>query len=425
MNEMGTPQANFAQQIGALQAQVVALTAERDVARQTLVEMRLENAAFFAMARQAVELRDADVAEQIRQRERATSLAAQLDAIIDAIADGLYVCDMDGKIVRVNRRGLELLGLVPTEIGAEGALRNEIVPLRNPDGTLMADVDRPLTRGLRGETGIDLRGMVVRRDGQETHLLLSYAPMRGNNGTTTGAVAIATDISELHRLEQQKDEFLSIASHELKTPVTTIKGLSQLAARRLARAGHSAEADLLRTVVAQTDRLTGLVNTLLDVSRIQNGHLALQPAPFDIVAIIQTVITALQATTDHHSIYLRAPIHIELTGDAARIEQVVTNLVGNAIKYSPNGGDITVEVAAEAGVLRLRVRDDGVGVPPQDRTNLFARFQRGSNVENSGISGFGLGLFISHQIVEAHGGRIWLDDDTRARGSTFCVELPL
>jgi signal transduction histidine kinase len=225
-----------------------------------------------------------------------------------------------------------------------------------------------------------------------------------------------------------RDEFLSVAAHELKTPITSLRGVAQLNARRVARVGglepHEVEA-LMRVVETQTTRLNALITQLLDVSRIEAGKLALNRAPTELVSTVREVVATLQATGKGRAVRVVVPSDcgaLVVSADPVRLEQVVTNLVDNAVKFSPPGGDVLVSVARDAGGhARICVRDWGLGVPPERRAHIFDRFFQAHSEGHLG--GMGLGLYISKQIVEQHGGTIRAEFPEDG-GSRFVVTLP-
>jgi signal transduction histidine kinase len=248
--------------------------------------------------------------------------------------------------------------------------------------------------------------------------------------------AIALDNARLYRNAQQavrlRDEFLAAASHDLKTPLTSVKGLAQLLQRRT-RQAHSLDADALlaglQRIDAAATRMTGLVDTLLDVTRVQMGQpLALDRRPTDLVALARQVLDEQQHTTDRHSLRLDtdAPALVG-AWDASRLGRVLGNLLNNAIKYSPAGGEITValheETAPDGRWAVVVVRDQGLGIPAPDLARIFERFQRARNVPEQ-ISGTGIGLAASRQIVEEHGGQIAVES-REGRGTSFTIRLPV
>jgi len=303
------------------------------------------------------------------------------------------------------------------------------------------------------------------------------------------AAELERTVARLKEVEQGRDDFISMVSHDLRTPITSIKGLVQLTAQRLKRENLDRARALagLGQAEAQIDRLVALVNDLLDVSRIQGQRLELRRAPLDLMPLLRGAVDRLQATTAAHTLRLGRPAVGETTesatgegatgegatgegatavtplwvdGDARRLDQVLDNLLTNAIKYSLMGGAIDVEVriaprsprsatdplagvaetaeemvrdaddaaTAVAGVsgdeALVSIRDRGIGIPLGDRDTLFERFGRAANAAAQGVPGFGLGLYISRAIAEQHGGRLWLADSGDA-GSTFVLALPL
>ena len=256
----------------------------------------------------------------------------------------------------------------------------------------------------------------------------------GPDGRPQGVLIIAPETTgavQARRLaERDKDEFLSIASHELKTPLTSLALAAQMIDRMLKR-GQIEPARLERhvgTITVQTARATQLITELLDVSRIDAGQLDLRRGPVDLVALAaaaaQRERDALPENATHEIVetVTGAPLIVE--GDEARLDQVLTNLLSNAVKYSPRGGRVELRLTRENGHAIVAVADRGIGIPPAERDRLFAPFGRTAAARLSGIEGTGLGLYISRRIVEAHGGTIAVED-TPGGGTTFVVRLPL
>lgn len=232
---------------------------------------------------------------------------------------------------------------------------------------------------------------------------------------------------ELVEANAAKDEFLSIASHELKTPLSSLKGMTQLLRRRLERAGSS-EASSLASIERSIRRMELLVNDLLDTSLITTGMFVLRPAHCDLVTLCQRLIEDFKAGTLHAAtVTLEKPDEpIELEIDVERISQVILNLLANAQKYSPEGAPITLKLERGDDVCSISVSDRGVGIPPETLSHLFERFYRVPGIEPQTGSqvGLGLGLYISHKIVESHGGAINVQSSPGS-GSAFSITLPL
>jgi len=239
------------------------------------------------------------------------------------------------------------------------------------------------------------------------------------------------EIAERKRLEQQKDEFIAVASHELRTPLTTVKGYTNLAMRTAKDLDNERLTRLLNIVSEKTEQLNRLINEMLDISRIENKMLSLHCEVFDLTELVKHAINSMELLAGDFTFHLDAPSEpLMVNADHQRIEQVVSNLLENGIKYtsktSPDSQKIEINIARNNGEVVTAVRDHGVGIPAEQQSQVFSRFFRASNVATSYYSypGMGLGLFIAHNIIERHGGRIWVDS-VEKDGSTFSFALPL
>jgi signal transduction histidine kinase len=223
-----------------------------------------------------------------------------------------------------------------------------------------------------------------------------------------------------------RQEFLTVVSHELKTPVAVIKAYAEVLDRRGELADWpEQDRRAIERIHEQADRMLAMIEQLLDLRRIEAGTLPLELGRFDLAALVRRSTETIQATTAKHTMRTEAPTELVVRADRRRIEEVLTNLLENAVKYSPAGGEIAVELTAQGGVARLSVGDEGVGIPEGELLRIFDRFyQVGAGTYSKGHLGLGLGLYIAHEIVTRHGGKIWARS-APARGSTFHVELPV
>jgi len=281
------------------------------------------------------------------------------------------------------------------------------------------------------------RGIERRRLGQE--LRLRVAELAQLNASLQQRIDEATAelkerYEQLKELDRMKSQFLSIASHELKTPITAMSGFLQVALRRVRRlsqgdaAAPVAEAlrgitEQLEVVYRQTGKLARLVDELLDVSRIQTGRIEFRYGDVDLSELANEVATRMQLTTTTHTISVQRDSENVVTADRDHLEQVLNNLVTNAIKYSPTGGAITIEVRPDDGGVRLSVTDQGIGIPEKELDAIFGLFYRSPDRAARDAAGMGLGLYISREIVVRHGGRIWAESGG-VKGSTLNVVIP-
>jgi signal transduction histidine kinase len=281
------------------------------------------------------------------------------------------------------------------------------------------------------------RGIERRRLGQE--LRLRVAELADLNASLQQRIDEATAelkerYEQLKELDKMKSQFLSIASHELKTPITAMSGFLQVALRRVRRLSQGDAAapvaeglrgitEQLEVVYRQTGKLARLVDELLDVSRIQTGRIEFRYGDVDLSELANEVATRMQLTTTTHEITVRRDSENVVTADRDHLEQVLNNLLTNAIKYSPSGGAITIEVRPDDGGVRLSVTDQGIGIPEKELEAIFGLFYRSPDRAARDAAGMGLGLYISREIVVRHGGRIWAESGG-VKGSTLNVVIP-
>jgi len=273
------------------------------------------------------------------------------------------------------------------------------------------------------------------KDGRQVAISLSVSPIVNDSGMVIGASKIARDISEQLSVQQEKerlyeqvkilndrkDEFIGLASHELKTPLTSISGYLQILSTMMID-------DKGRLFVAKTrqqvKKLSALISDLLDVSKIEAGRLRLALEQFDILQVLKDAIELLSYSNNNYDISLKTEItELQVTGDPHRIEQVLVNLLTNAIRYSPGTDRIIIYLSQELHEVRIGIQDFGIGIAPEKLKDIFTRFYRVDDT-NSNVSGLGIGLYLSQDIVLRHKGRIWAESEPGI-GSTFWFTLPL
>ncbi|HEX7366175.1 MAG TPA: PAS domain S-box protein [Pelobium sp.] len=230
------------------------------------------------------------------------------------------------------------------------------------------------------------------------------------------------DITDRKEIERRKDDFLSIASHELKTPLTTIKGYIQVLQRNIPKEATEKFLTTFKKVSHYVDRLNNLIAELLDVSRIQTGNIELHEASFDFDKMVKEVIEGIQASAHHHNIILSGETKATVVADETHIIQVLNNLLSNAIKYGPESSRIEVNIANVSEFVKVSVRDYGVGMSAEDKKKVFERFFRGSDIQKR-FPGMGIGLYVCDQIIKNHNGTLWVESE-KGKGATFSFTLP-
>lgn len=302
------------------------------------------------------------------------------------------------------------------------------------DGRILPPKDWSVNFALRGETLNGREFMFTRPDGKKVVILASTAPLYTENGDITGAVSVYHDITERKSIEQHKNEFLSIASHELRTPITAIQGFAEILQLQASEGASLDSPQTLRAITniaEQSQLLTHLIEEMLDISRIENARLSLDLAPHDILRTLKDVIESQTLTSKHHQLRLvleGLEPNDTLIGnfDEDRTMQVFNNLISNAIKYSPARSEIEVglrHTIERPDEVLVWVKDQGIGIPTEEIPRIFERFHRAGNLERS-MSGLGIGLYLVKEIVTRHNGKVWAES-SEGNGSTFYVLLPL
>ena len=331
-------------------------------------------------------------------------------AILANIADGIVAVDRDGKVVLWNATAEEITGVPAAE--ALG---------RTP----MQVLQRTLESG-DDETAAGPRLVSITRGGEEVWLSLSEAVMRDPLGAVAGRIFAFRDISADRTVEQVKSDFVAAVSHELRTPLTSIYGFAETLLREDVLFTEDERRTFLSYIASESERLTGIVDELLNVARLDAGDLQVEPEPVDVASVVSEVVaTAAEAgQLNGHRFEVDLPEEpLAAEADPEKLRQVFNILVENALRYSPNGGTVTVGVRRGDGTVEVRVVDQGVGIPPAEQERIFRKFYRAEATARDGAGGTGLGLFIARELVNAMGGRIWVES-AEGEGSKFAFELP-
>ncbi|WP_353711348.1 ATP-binding protein [Arthrobacter sp. K5] len=343
-----------------------------------------------------------------------------LNTVLDTVHLGVLAVDAEGHDILMNRkqRKHHQLASPPT---IEDPNESQLLVFAADRTTLVPTDQRPVRRAVLGEEFTDY--LVWLGAGAEQRAISTSArPMTDQDGNFAGSVIVFGDVTELVNALAAKDDFVSNVSHEFRTPLTSILGYVELLLDDDDDLTDSQRGPL-EIIRRNSERLLTLVSDLLSS---RNGQLLVTPEAVNVAELVRTSVTAALPRAAESGIHLRAdaPDRLEAHIDAARISQVLDNLVSNAIKYSPDGGDVVVSLRSEGGHMVCSVSDTGMGMSQQDQEEVFAKFFRAAAVRNSTIPGVGLGLSISKAIVEAHGGRVSLRSEV-GKGTTFTFAVPV
>ncbi len=405
-----------------------------------------------------------DISERRRaqvQREEALAGAqqAQLEAerasehisrILESISDAFFALDAEGRFTYVNQRAAAIWGLnrdeligrnlweVFTSFAGDGLLRQyrRVVSRREPSVSEYYYAPNDLWLQIRaypadGGISVYFEDITERKKAEAERERLLEDLRQANERLVSASIREQELAGEAERRAMEaenalrlREDFLNVAAHELKTPLTSLRGQAELTMRRIEQGRLESPEQFhraLEVIDRQADRLSILVTQLLDISRIESGELQLDRRMTDLVPLTRTLLETQQARTDRHTLTLQAPPTLPANVDGLRLEEVLYNLIDNAIRYSPQGGPVEVELGTpQPGMVRIAVRGHGIGVPPEQRERLFTRFFQASRRPAGGL---GLGLYISRRIVQLHGGHIWAEFPEDG-GSRFIVTLP-
>jgi PAS domain S-box-containing protein len=311
----------------------------------------------------SIDITERKKAEEERRQliQRLQAERALLEEVLRQMPAGVVIAEAPtGRVILRNRRAEQLLHFSVPPAQQDQDLQGKTFHL---DGTPITDEDWALGRALtKGEVVIGEERLYVRRDGTSCYLRISAAPVKDSQGNIIAGVLSFYDITEQKELEQRKDEFISMASHELKTPITSLKGFTQVFLPRFKTCDDEEYLRLLTDMDGQINHLTRLVNDLLDVSKMRVGHLEYRKEPFDLDGLVQEIVENVQRTTPTHRLVLAKQAHVGVFGDRERIGQALTNLLTNAVKYSPQADRVLIRMAQDEQQVIVNVQDFGVGI---------------------------------------------------------------
>ncbi|MBC7248576.1 MAG: GAF domain-containing protein [Actinobacteria bacterium] len=347
----------------------------------------------------------------------------KIETIINSLSDGLLVIDEEARVVLANPSIAALLSLdrnhhmmTLQEALAAGGSRVEFHEVSCEDALREVLVK-----------GNNVKSEMVLEKEYTSFFQVLWVPLRDALGGISGAVILFHDVTDFVELDRMKSDFISIVSHELKTPLTSIKGFVRLLDAERVGPVNEKQRHYLEIVAKQTESLTKLINDLLDLSRIEAGIIEVKREAVDLRQVVADVLAQLDNLAQEKGISVRTDFPADpraVCGDADRLGQVFMNLVHNAIKFTPAGGEVRVEASEQGDHCLVQVSDTGIGISQQDLPKIFNKFYQVDSSSTRQQSGTGLGLSISRELVQAHGGRMWVES-RRGKGTTFSFTLPL
>jgi PAS domain S-box-containing protein len=346
----------------------------------------------------------------------------RLAAIFEHSMEGILTVDNALRIIDFNPAMQRLTGWSESEV--LGRFYYEVLRPRDRQGNEVGLQGSPILQAFAGQSVVNREMIISARDGQRFDVYVTASCVRSSRGEPMNGILNVRDITREREEEEQRSRFISVISHELQTPIAIIKGYASTLARSDALLDAEALRSRLIAVEEEADRLNKLVGNLLYASRIQAGGLQMEIVPLELPRLIEGVVRRLQAKSPDVSVTIDLPPNLPtVMADRDRIEEVLQNLLDNAVKYSPRQRSLTVACSVTGDEVIVSVSDVGMGISLRDQEHIFNRFHRASNGMIQSMPGAGLGLYICRAIVEAHGGHIWVES-TLHEGSTFSFSLP-
>lgn len=350
---------------------------------------------------------------------------ARDEAILVSIEEGIFGTDKEGKILVMNQAAQNLLGWRFEEL--QGRSPYEVIVMEDEKGELIHESERPIIKSLA--TGDRISGVYhyYKRDKSKFPVGVTVTPIFLANDLI-GTIEIFRDVTKEKEIERLKDEFVSIASHELRTPMTAIKGLVSMILEGEYGAYNENLKQPLTDIATSTGRLIALVNDLLNISRIEAGRVRFTLSPFPLADIVHQITSTLQPLTEQNGITLTVSQipSITVQADADKVTQILNNIVGNAIKFTDSGSImVSARVKEEEEMMHIFITDTGIGISQEDQRKLFGKFEQIHSQTNGRPPGTGLGLYISRELARKMGGDLWIEQSGVGKGTTFGYSLPL
>ncbi|WP_394660240.1 PAS domain-containing protein [uncultured Chryseobacterium sp.] len=371
----------------------------------------------------AIQERESIIIEKSVLEETLRKSEQRLQGILETMAEGVGVIDATGQLVYANPMAQQILGLSESKIKERTYDDPKWQNLRL-DGTLLPSEEHPMSIMMSTQKPVYDHEVGVKAPERDImYISINAAPLFDDEGNLTGGIGTFMDVTTRRMITQGKEDFISIASHELKTPVTALKASLQLLQRSHDRLPPESRAKLLDQSIKSLDKLSGLINSLLDTSRIEQGQLKLDKRPFTISELFDDCCSNFSQITDQEIIF-EGDIDEQVMADNQQIGQVMINFISNAIKYAPESKQVIITAKKISDhEIKISVRDQGPGIPKEKLEHLFKRYYR-TNYHGQKFTGLGLGLFISGDIIKEHGGRIGVESE-EGKGSEFWFTLPI
>ncbi len=364
-------------------------------------------------------LQDLQLTKEATEKEKAKD-----DAILKSMSEGMVFTDQEGKIIFVNQKFEDTLELTQQEV--VGKLIFEAFPFLDEKGHVLEKELRPVMQTLISRMTTNKTVAFLRKDTQKLLLSITSAPVIKED-ILLGAIEVIRDITKEKEIDRMKTEFISLASHQLRTPLSAIKWFSEMLVGGDAGKLTDEQKEFAQNISDSTERMIELVNSLLNISRIESGRIVIDPKPTDLKELVESIVKELQVKITEKQQTLVISVHHEIPKinlDPKLIRQVYMNFLTNAIKYTQKGGEISIFISKKDNEIISQITDNGYGIPKVEQSKLFQKFFRAENVVKIETDGTGLGLYLVKAIIDSSHGKIWFESE-EGKGTTFWFSLPM
>ncbi|HUC87648.1 MAG TPA: ATP-binding protein [Candidatus Binatia bacterium] len=366
-----------------------------------------------------------DLVKELRlQAALAREERAKTDALFLSIGHGVIAADEHGKIIRVNQAALKLLGFKKQELIGKW-FTGTIVAVRE-DNSPVEVLARPITQAFLSGQTISESMFYLRKDGSRVPVAVTVSPILLRN-RPVGAIEIMRDTSLELQSDRMKTDFISIASHQLRTPLSAINTYSHMLSSGYVGPLSEDQASFMKIILSAVDRMNELISALLNITRIEAGSITVESEPTAVDVITKELITELKPSATEKSIkltYRSAGATPEINSDTLLVKEIISNLLSNAIKYTPEKGSVNVSLKSNSSSIVFSVADTGYGIPASAKSLIFTKFFRADNILKTEVSGTGLGLYLIKILADHINGEVWFDSKEN-KGSIFYFSLPL
>ncbi len=376
---------------------------------------------------QVQELNERLAASNIREqevKEQSDQQAIELTTLLQSIPQAVSVFDATGKVILHNDAAVDLACV--NGHPAHSLAECEPIQLLRIDGTPLPREEWPVDRLLKGHDIIEEEYIVERADGSRRRMVATGRAVLDDGGKVRLAIIVSQDVTKLREAERNREDFVHMVSHDLRTPLTAVYGYAQLLERALERAGaNERQMQSVEAILVGIRRMDAMIQDLVDSARLETRQLRLEIQPVAFGPFLRDLLLRSRQALQTSRIDAQLPGDLPaILADPNRLERILTNLLSNALKYSPPETRVRVEATAVSGRVEVAVQDQGVGIAPEEIPHIFDRFYRTRSSANRRVDGLGLGLYITRMLVEAHNGRIWVESQP-GKGSTFYFSLPI